>query len=114
MSKKKKKGRIHASLETDSEESEDPVAKAAAENERIKKEKEDAEKQALKNKEIQKLEESQLQNEIEGLLAASKAEKAEKQQDSLKGSQKSRTSSQGVRKSSRGSQKHSVKFEQQK
>ena len=78
VSKKKKKGRIHASLETDSEESEDPAAKAAAENERIKKEKEEAEKQALKNKEMQRLEESQLQNEIEGLLLATKTDKAEK------------------------------------
>lgn len=113
VSKKKKKGRIHASLETDSDESEDPIAKAAAENERIKKEKEDAEKQALKNKEMQKLEESQLQNEIEGLLLASKIEKTDKgdKQESKQGSQKSKTSSQGVRKSSKGSQKQSVKFE---
>ena len=53
VSKKNKKGgRVHASMESDSEESEDPLAKAAAEAERIKKEKEENEKQAKKNKEM--------------------------------------------------------------
>lgn len=110
MSTKKKKGRVHASMESDSEESEDPVAKAAAENERIKREKEEAEKKAHNSKQIQKLEENQLLNEIEGLIVIAQKEKL----DSQKGSQSSRTSSRGVKKgSSKGaSRKNGVMFEQ--